>query len=69
MLRMQKVEQLDLQQNLEYSLRHQAKQYIQTPSLTEALTQQIRAHMLTNPKQKYSKRNQLTEISRRYTPK
>ncbi|AHL30926.1 MAG: hypothetical protein HCTETUND1_113 [Candidatus Hodgkinia cicadicola] len=36
-----KIEQLDLQQNLEYNLRHKAKQYLQSPSLSRSLAEQF----------------------------
>lgn len=36
-----KIEQLDLQQNLEYNLRHKAKQYLQNPSLSRSLAEQF----------------------------
>ncbi|XXN13666.1 MAG: hypothetical protein AAI902_00305 [Candidatus Hodgkinia cicadicola] len=36
-----KTEQLDLQQNLEYNLRHKAKQYLQNPSLSRSLAEQF----------------------------
>ncbi|XXM93364.1 MAG: hypothetical protein AAI946_00305 [Candidatus Hodgkinia cicadicola] len=36
-----KIEQLDLQQNLEYNLKHKAKQYMQNPSLKGNLAEQF----------------------------
>lgn len=36
-----KIEQLDLQQNLEYNLRHKAKLYLQNPSLNRSLAEQF----------------------------
>lgn len=36
-----KIEQLDLQQNLEYNLRRKAKQYMQSPSLNRSLAEQF----------------------------
>ncbi|AUG33936.1 hypothetical protein TETCHI1b_000066 [Candidatus Hodgkinia cicadicola] len=36
-----KIEQLDLQQNLEYNLRHKAKQHLQNPSLNRGLAEQF----------------------------